>query len=268
MPLIAYIIAIVVAIGGLGIELELLINSPPANSSAHTAVAHATTASHAVKARPASVRQPQPAETSATLSPIYPTNPGGGLPAAESSEGASAATPVQATEPLATEGRATEARATEARATEARATRTSEAASQAKEEPLQAADRTASNQCDVRACASTYSSFRASDCTYQPYGGSRRLCSKGTRTSEATAALETTAAPEATAEPEATAVMVVPEATVAPEARGAPEARRSLDAQAEAQCNVARCSAMYQSFRASDCSYQPLNGGARALCER
>lgn len=32
-------------------------------------------------------------------------------------------------------------------------------------------------QCDARACAITYRSFRAADCTYQPYtGGPRRIC--------------------------------------------------------------------------------------------
>ena len=35
---------------------------------------------------------------------------------------------------------------------------------------------TAGNRCDVQACANAYKSFRASDCTYQPYGGERRLC--------------------------------------------------------------------------------------------
>ena len=34
-------------------------------------------------------------------------------------------------------------------------------------------------QCDYRLCASTYRSFDASDCTYQPYtGGPRRLCER------------------------------------------------------------------------------------------
>jgi hypothetical protein len=32
------------------------------------------------------------------------------------------------------------------------------------------------NRCDVQACASAYKSFRASDCTYQPFGGPRRVC--------------------------------------------------------------------------------------------
>jgi hypothetical protein len=32
-------------------------------------------------------------------------------------------------------------------------------------------------QCNVDRCAATYSSFHASDCTYQPYGGGpRRTC--------------------------------------------------------------------------------------------
>jgi BA14K-like protein len=34
-------------------------------------------------------------------------------------------------------------------------------------------------QCDYRGCASAYRSFRASDCTYQPRRGKRRLCEKG-----------------------------------------------------------------------------------------
>jgi len=32
------------------------------------------------------------------------------------------------------------------------------------------------NRCDVQACASAYKSFRASDCTYQPFDGPRRVC--------------------------------------------------------------------------------------------
>jgi membrane peptidoglycan carboxypeptidase len=33
--------------------------------------------------------------------------------------------------------------------------------------------------CDRDACAAAYASFRTSDCTYQSYGGSRKLCTKG-----------------------------------------------------------------------------------------
>lgn len=35
------------------------------------------------------------------------------------------------------------------------------------------------NRCDILACAGAYRSFRANDCTYQPFdGGARRLCEK------------------------------------------------------------------------------------------
>ena len=34
------------------------------------------------------------------------------------------------------------------------------------------------NRCDVQACSSAYRSFRASDCTYQPFEGARRFCEK------------------------------------------------------------------------------------------
>jgi len=34
------------------------------------------------------------------------------------------------------------------------------------------------NRCDVQACAGTYKSFRASDCTYQSFEGPRRVCTK------------------------------------------------------------------------------------------
>jgi hypothetical protein len=37
---------------------------------------------------------------------------------------------------------------------------------------------TSNNRCDVQACGSAYKSFRASDCTYQPFDGPRRVCGK------------------------------------------------------------------------------------------
>jgi hypothetical protein len=32
--------------------------------------------------------------------------------------------------------------------------------------------------CNIAACSASYRSFRASDCTYQPYDGERRVCTK------------------------------------------------------------------------------------------
>jgi penicillin-binding protein 1A len=90
--------------------------------------------------------------------------------------------------------------------------------------------------CDVQVCAGIYRSFRASDCTYQPYSGARRrLCEVGAR-------------------------------QAGPAERNPQETTGAGGAQA--QCNIQACSRFYSSFDPSDCTYQPFRGGARQLCER
>lgn len=84
-------------------------------------------------------------------------------------------------------------------------------------------------KCDVVACSKAYHSFQESDCTYQPSGGPRRLCTKGTVANSA-------------------AVTTSNAGPIAPGSNG---------------CNLNACSAAYQSFTASDCTYQPSNGPRR-----
>ncbi|WP_246662953.1 BA14K family protein [Pseudolabrys sp. FHR47] len=83
--------------------------------------------------------------------------------------------------------------------------------------------------CDIQACERAYRSFTASDCTYQPSDGPRRLCTRGTP----------------------------------PAAASAPRS----DIRAQATCNIAACTSAYISFTASDCTYQPSEG-PRRLCEK
>lgn len=83
--------------------------------------------------------------------------------------------------------------------------------------------------CDVNACASAYFTFRASDCTYQPSVGPRRLCTKG--------------APEAA------------------------EAQATGAAPAVPGCHYRTCAEHYSSFNPADCTYQPLEG-PRRVCEK
>jgi 1A family penicillin-binding protein len=95
----------------------------------------------------------------------------------------------------------------------------------------------ASSLCDVAACSSSYHSFRASDCTYQPYsGGARRACPLGAQSARAT---------------------TQPGPGVGTTGAAPP-----------ASCNVDACERTYSSFDASDCTYQPYGGGARRLCEK
>jgi penicillin-binding protein 1A len=97
-----------------------------------------------------------------------------------------------------------------------------------------------SPQCDYQACARRYQSFRVSDCTYQPYGGSsRRLCERNAPSSAAA----TSFAPDS-------------------------ESQLAPDKSKEAQCNIDVCASFYDSFDPADCSYQPYGGGPRRVCDR
>jgi BA14K-like protein len=93
--------------------------------------------------------------------------------------------------------------------------------------------RMSQRQCDYRGCASAFRTFRASDCTYQPYGGRRRLCEKG-----------------------------APPTEVSERASQVSNVTRSQ------RCNREVCARFYKSFDPSDCTYQPYDGGARRICDR
>jgi penicillin-binding protein 1A len=108
--------------------------------------------------------------------------------------------------------------------------------------PAQGPARQASEppQCDYQACARAYQSFRASDCTYQPYGeSSRRLCQRNAPSSAA-------------------ATLFAPDLG----SQLAPDKSR------EAQCNIDVCASFYGSFDPADCTYQPYGGGPRRVCDR
>jgi penicillin-binding protein 1A len=119
-----------------------------------------------------------------------------------------------------------------------------------REQPMAAsAEQGGYGLCDLSACEAEYSSFRASDCTYQPYGGGpRQSCDKGS------GATQTLADTSAEVMPEAMTSEVIPEAL--PEQPG------------QASCDVNACAAEYNSFRASDCTFQPLGGGPRQICTK
>jgi hypothetical protein len=99
-----------------------------------------------------------------------------------------------------------------------------------------AAQQPAPPQCDVDACASAYASFRASDCTWQPYDGPRRLCTKG-------------AVADALPDDAAT------------------NARADGSTPTVGRCHYRTCAEHYSSFNPSDCTYQPLDG-PRRLCTK
>ncbi len=84
-------------------------------------------------------------------------------------------------------------------------------------------------RCDIRACAAAFSSFRAEDCTYQPYAGPRRLCDFRSSAMAAPLALSPASSPAYA-------------------------------------CNVDECAGRFRSFDPATCTYQPYGGGPRATC--
>jgi hypothetical protein len=97
-------------------------------------------------------------------------------------------------------------------------------------------------KCDIAACSAAYHSFRASDCTWQPFDGPRRFCDKGQPPQT-----------EASAEPAAGSSSIM-----APEPNGD---------QPSPKCNIEACRQAYFTFNPADCTYQPSNG-PRKLCTK
>jgi penicillin-binding protein 1A len=96
-------------------------------------------------------------------------------------------------------------------------------------------------RCDYEACARSHHSFRASDCTYQPFsGGPRRLCEKKpSQQSAATPFVQDSSA-------------------------------QSLLGQlfGKEQCNIDACARFYSSFDPADCTYRPFGSSRRRVCTR
>lgn len=90
----------------------------------------------------------------------------------------------------------------------------------------------ASPLCDISACEQAYHTFSPADCTYKPYDGPRRLCTRGN-----------------------------------PPRRHSAVLAAAGEARAQAGCNVSACSSAYQSFEAATCTYQPYDG-VRRLCTK
>jgi hypothetical protein len=85
--------------------------------------------------------------------------------------------------------------------------------------------------CDIAACERAYHSFTRSDCTYQPFSGPRRLCTRGHPAGGRAALLA------------------------------------ANEARAQAGCNVSACASAYASFDPATCTYQPYDG-PRRLCTK
>ncbi len=177
MPFLAYVAIVLVSLGGILFELDWL-TKPKLETKAATQVAVASSAtpvravpkvdgpnegpSPVVIKKPEAeqVTEPPPApadQTAGTAPPVTPAP----FPAAVAAKAdiAPQAPPQAAME---TNGAAPQPQAQPV----------------AQPAPVPVAAKQAPNICDVQGCAGAYQSFRASDCTYQPMEGPRKVCEK------------------------------------------------------------------------------------------
>jgi BA14K-like protein len=173
MQFLVYLTVLMVSVSTVLLEVHWLTSPPPQPKAA-------------IQAASAPVPVPKAEGPSAALSPIYPKKSDTPPPAESNSVQASAsnmsarapetANPVASTQQPARETALkvespqkspVETTGVAAREDDARQIATG---------AINAPNR--DNRCDVQACSSAYRSFRASDCTYQPFEGSRRVCEK------------------------------------------------------------------------------------------
>ena len=183
MPFVAYVLVMIVAVGSLLFGVEVITTPPPQKSAVQSTVVPSRLAQREADRR----EEKSERDASRPLTPIYPANPGGKtyVSAVYPTGNQSQAVANETTGAEVAAGPQADAKAATSALTAAEAARPlPEQVSQPTKleqdalanRPAQAvADRSA-NHCEVQACASTYASFRTSDCTYQPYEGQRRVC--------------------------------------------------------------------------------------------
>jgi len=145
---------------GIGFALGLGILAPPAERQQHKQIALTTEPTKVARAETSGSRAH---EEDRALTPIYPTQPA----APDEAQPAQAKPEPQPALPQQQAKADAGPKAAEPNETPAPAAAPKNAT------PVALGGR---NACDIDACSRAYRSFRASDCTYQPYSGPRQLC--------------------------------------------------------------------------------------------
>ncbi len=167
MPFLVYAIALVIAAGTLALSVNLA--TAPDIDATKPRIAATAPVRQIPLGKTADVSRGDPHNQ---LTPIYPAAPGKDLPppadVADSKPNGDVkpnevATATEPTQPATVPGVASTTGAASSSADET-------------DQPRGDVSAAAPNSCAIDACSSAYRSFRASDCTYQPYGGPRKAC--------------------------------------------------------------------------------------------
>lgn len=174
MQFLAYLTVLMVSISTVLLEVHWLTSPPPQPKPA-------------IQAASTSAPPPKTQGSDAALSPVYPKKIGESQPlnsgpqTAQEQNSTAAPPAVAATNSEPAQKQTVEPPSqkppveTTGLASRVEETQNSASASAPAVQPQAIAS---DNHCDIQACSSAYKSFRASDCTYQPYEGERRLCER------------------------------------------------------------------------------------------
>jgi len=182
MPFIAYFFVLVLTAVTAAVSLDYLTapNAPvPKHETAKIAANAPGTAVRQVpigKSASETTAQASSTDDNKTLTPLYPAAPGKNLPDAQTGDTVNKAAD---THPANDNVKPPTPQAQTANATPVPQPANGEPTKvnpPATPVSTQASVPTPAGACAIQACASAYRSFRASDCTYQPYGGTRKLC--------------------------------------------------------------------------------------------
>lgn len=170
MPFLVYAIALLIAAGTLALSVNLV--TAPDHGSSAPRVAAASDVRQIAITRQADVSRGDPHNK---LSPVYPAAPGKELPPLAETADNKPNDPAKPND--GTKNVAVTEPAPAATTASGVASTTGGASSQGEsDQPRVDVSVGAPNSCAINACSSAYRSFRASDCTYQPYGGPRKVC--------------------------------------------------------------------------------------------
>jgi hypothetical protein len=201
MPFLAYVAIILVSLGGILFEVNWL-TSPKLDTKATVQASTAAPAklAEATPAKSDAPIAPRNVAPTVTMGPAAPTAPAAPAAAqAQASEPAPApstvatiAAPVSAAPPVAPAPTVTPAPLAAAPSTAGVASTDFKREFTTDVKPAAAATPalavSTNNKCDVAHCSAAYQSFRASDCTFQPLEGPRKVCDRAPDTTQRAAA--------------------------------------------------------------------------------
>lgn len=175
MPFLVYVIALVIAAGTLALSVEL-VTRPDVEATKPRLAANSPVRQIPLGKTP-DVGRGDPHNQ---LTPVYPAAPGKDLPPpadVADNKPNDDAKPNDETKNVAATAPAQPATASGVASTTSIASTTGSASSEDEpDQPRVDVSAAAPNSCAINACSSAYRSFRASDCTYQPYSGPRKVC--------------------------------------------------------------------------------------------